>query len=117
MTEDDFIASRRADWEELDRLLGNLPNLNRLSGAAISRVASLYRSLSTDLVRAHSAGYSAETIGYLDSLAARAHNLMYSAPPRRLGNALKLFTRDFPRALRRRAPFFVLSAMLFLLPG
>lgn len=117
MTEDDFVAARRPDWEELDRFLLRSAQLRRLPGPAISRAAALYRALTTDLVRAHGAGYSAETVGYLDALAARAHNAMYSAPPYRLKAVATLFTRDFPRALRRRAPFFALAAALFLIPG
>ena len=116
MTEDDFVAARRPDWEELDRLLG-VGNLRRLQGSSISRAAGLYRALTTDLVRAHGAGYSAETTGYLDALAARAHNAMYTAPPYRMDAVASLFTRDFPRAVRRRAPFFALAAALFVVPG
>jgi uncharacterized membrane protein SpoIIM required for sporulation len=68
-------------------------------------------------MRARGAGYSADLLAYLDSLAARAHNLLYAAPPYRLSAAVELFTRDFPRTLRKRFRFFAFSAALFFLPG
>jgi uncharacterized membrane protein SpoIIM required for sporulation len=115
ITEDDFVRRRRADWDELDILLGR--SLHRLAPTSISRAASLYRALSTDLVRARTAGYSGETIAFLDALAARAHNALYGAPPYRLRAVLDLVLRDFPRTLRRRASFFGFASLLFLLPA
>jgi uncharacterized membrane protein SpoIIM required for sporulation len=117
ITEDEFIAARRTDWEELDRLLNQAQRLDRLPGASISRAATLYRALCTDLMRAQGAGFSAETMAYLDALAARAHNAIYSAPPYRLGAAIAFFARDFPRVVRRRSRFFALSAALFVVPA
>jgi uncharacterized membrane protein SpoIIM required for sporulation len=117
ITEDDFVARRRPEWEELDRYLSGGRSLHRLAPATISRVAALYRDLSTDLVRARTAGYSGDTIAYLDALAARAHNALYGAPPYRLRGLIDLVTRDFPRTLRRRANFFAFASALFLLPA
>jgi uncharacterized membrane protein SpoIIM required for sporulation len=117
ITEDDFVRRRRQEWDELDHLLASRRSLHRLPGASISRAAALYRALSTDLVRARTAGYSGETIAYLDALAARAHNALYGAPPYRLRALVDLVVRDFPRTLRRRASFFGFAALLFLLPA
>jgi uncharacterized membrane protein SpoIIM required for sporulation len=117
ITEDDFVERRRPEWDELDRLLASGRSLHRLGGPSISRAAALYRALSTDLMRARTAGYSGETIAYLDALAARAHNALYGAPPYRFGAILDLIARDFPRTLRRRATFFGFAAALFLVPA
>ena len=67
ITEDDFVQRRRHEWDELDHLLASRRSLHRLAGASISRAAALYRALSTDLVRARTAGYSGETVAYLDA--------------------------------------------------
>jgi uncharacterized membrane protein SpoIIM required for sporulation len=117
ITEDDFVRRRRSEWDELDLLLASQRSMHRLAPTSISRAASLYRALSTDLVRARTAGYSGETIAYLDALAARAHNALYGAPPYRFRAVLDLVVRDFPRTLRRRASFFGFAALLFVLPA
>src|SRR5206468_4553082 len=91
--------------------------LHKLAPAQISRCAALYRSVCADLMRARAAGYGPDLIGFLDTVAARAHNALYSSPPYRLAAIWELFSRDFPRTLRRRARFFALSAALFLLPA
>ena len=117
ITQDAFVASRRADWDELDGILAGEKALHRLSGQTISRVATLYRSICSDLMRARGAGFSADLVAFLDNLAGRAHNVLYAAPPYRLAAIWELFTRDFPRTLRKNARFFAFSAALFFIPG
>jgi uncharacterized membrane protein SpoIIM required for sporulation len=115
--QDDFVAERRRDWDELERLLGDGQRLSRLAPASIGRAAALYRAVCADLMRAQAAGYGPDVVALLDGLAARGHNALYSAPPYRLRAALDLLAVDFPRTLRRHARFMALSAALFLLPG
>jgi uncharacterized membrane protein SpoIIM required for sporulation len=117
ITQDDFVASRKAEWGELEALIGGGKALHRMSAPAISRVATLYRSVCADLVRAQGAGYGPEVVTLLDGLAARAHNALYSAPPYRLAAVWDLVRADFPRALRRHGRFFALAVTLFLLPA
>ena len=117
ITQDDFVASRKSDWGELEALLAGGRALHTMSAPAISRVAALYRSVCADLVRAQGAGYGPEVVALLDGLAARAHNALYSAPPYRLGAVGDLIRADFPRALRRHARFFALGVTLFLVPA
>ena len=116
ITQDTFVAARRADWDELDGILAGEKALHRLSGQTISRVATLYRSICSDLMRARGAGFSADLVAFLDNLAARAHNVLYSPPPYRMAAVWELFTRDFPRTLRKRIRFFAFSAALFYIP-
>jgi uncharacterized membrane protein SpoIIM required for sporulation len=115
-TQDDFVAARSADWRELDRLLLDGPSLHKLDGAAISRAASLYRSLCTDLMRCRAARYTPDLTSYLDALAARAHASLYGAQPFRLPGLGELLTRDFPRALRANRVLFGVACALFFLP-
>jgi uncharacterized membrane protein SpoIIM required for sporulation len=115
--QDDFVADRRADWDELDRLLGESRRLDRLAPSSIGRAAALYRAVCSDLMRAQAAGYGADVIALLDGLAARGHTALYSAPPYRLGAVRALLSTEFPRALRRHARFCALAAALFVLPG
>jgi len=115
--QDDFVAERRRDWDELDRLLGEGQRLDRHAPGSIARAAALYRAVCADLMRAQAAGYGPDVIGLLDGLAARGHNALYSAPPYRFGAALDLLAVEFPRTLRRHARFCALATALFLFPG
>ncbi|CAN91550.1 MULTISPECIES: stage II sporulation protein M [Sorangium] len=117
-SQDEFVAARRPDWQELDRLLlHDSGSLAKKDGAAISRLAALYRSLCTDLMRARAARYTPDLTAYLDALAARAHAALYGAEPFRLPDIVSFFTRDFPRALRANGRFFAIACALFFLPS
>jgi uncharacterized membrane protein SpoIIM required for sporulation len=117
MTQDEFVAARKADWDALEGLLSGKGALYRLPPRQISRAAALYRAVCADLMRAQARGYGPEVVALLDGLAARAHNALYSAPPYRLAAIWELVAMDFPRALRRHARFFALAIALFVLPG
>jgi uncharacterized membrane protein SpoIIM required for sporulation len=115
--QDDFVADRRPDWDEFERLVGEGQRLDRLPPASITRAAALYRAICADLMRAQGAGYGPDVVDLLDGLAARGHNALYSAPPYRLRAAFDLLAVDFPRTLRKHARFCALAAALFVLPG
>jgi uncharacterized membrane protein SpoIIM required for sporulation len=115
--QDDFVAERQVEWDELDRLLGDGRRLDKLPPESIKRTAALYRAVCADRMRAEAAGYGPDVIGLLDGLAARGHNAFYSAPPYRSRAAWELISADFPRTLRKYWRFMALSTALFLLPG
>lgn len=113
--QDAFVAARQARWDELDRLIaGNA--LHRRDGATIATVAALYRAVSSDLMRARSAGYTPDLLAFLDGLVSRAHNAIYGAEPFRLPDFLAGIFVEFPRALRRNWIFFLASTALFCVP-
>ncbi len=114
--EDDFVAARHDDWDELAALLERKSALHKLPPADISRAVALYRVLCADLMRAEAARYGRELGTFLDALAARAHNALYAAPPYHWHAAVALVTRDFPRTFRRRARFLLTAALLFFVP-
>jgi uncharacterized membrane protein SpoIIM required for sporulation len=114
--QDDFVAARRPDWSELDGLVGQGAALHARGGPTISRAAALYRALCTDLMRCRAARYTPDLTGYLDGLAARAHNALYGAEPLRTPGILRFFTHDFPATLRNNGRFFAVSCALFLVP-
>jgi uncharacterized membrane protein SpoIIM required for sporulation len=117
MTQDAFVAARKPDWDELERLLAEGGGLHKLPGRSISRAASLYRAVCADLMRAQAAGYTPDLLALLDGLAGSGHNALYRAPPYRLRAVWELVRADFPRALRRNVRFFLLALGLFVLPG
>lgn len=115
--QDEFVAARKPAWDELDSLLAKKHLLYKLPAASISRAASLYREVCSDLMRARGAGYSSDVVDLLDSLSARACSAMYSAPPYRLAGLRELVVAGFPRSVRRNARFLALAVALFILPG
>ena len=116
-TQDEFVAARKPAWDELDTLLSKKHLLHKLPPMSISRAAGLYREICSDLMRARSAGYTADVVDLLDALAARTCSAMYSAPPYRLAGLWELITTGFPSSVRRNARFMALAGALFVLPG
>ncbi len=115
-SQDEFVAQRHQQWTELDRLLSAGKQLHKFDGRTISRAASLYRSLCNDLMRSRSAGFTPDLVGYLNSLAGRAHNALYGARPFQLPQFARSLLLDFPRAFRRNIKFFWLALLLFSVP-
>jgi len=115
--QDAFVAARRADWEELDRLLRDGQGFARLRPEDIARATAIYRAVCADLMRARAAGYGPDVVLLLDGLAARGHGALYRAEGYRAGAIWDLVARDFPRTLRRQARFCALAAALFTLPA
>ncbi|MFT3767778.1 MAG: stage II sporulation protein M [Minicystis sp.] len=115
-TQDELVAARTRDWQELDRLLGAGEGFHGRDGASISRTAALYRALCTDLMRARAMRCTPDLSAYLDGLAARAHAALYGARPFRMPGVIAFFTRDFPRALRANWRAFAIACALFCVP-
>lgn len=111
--QDQFIAARRRDWEELDQLISRPGNRD---GAEISRLSALYRSVCNDLAHAEASRYTPDMMAYLNSVAGRTHNILYGPRPAQLWGAFRLVLVEFPVALRRNWKLFALACLLFLVP-
>jgi uncharacterized membrane protein SpoIIM required for sporulation len=114
-SQDEIVAARNADWRELENILSRGVSLSELDAPTISRAASLYRSLSNDLILCR-ARATPDLVAYLDSLASCAHSSLYGAEPFRAPAFLALINRDFPQAFRRNIRFFAAASALFLIP-
>ncbi len=75
----DVLASRRGQWQELDRLCVVLEDRRRqrMDGPTVARFASLYRSACADLALADAYRLPPNTVQYLHRLVGRAHNQLY----------------------------------------
>jgi uncharacterized membrane protein SpoIIM required for sporulation len=110
---DAFVLPRRSRWDQLDGLVTRGPT----EPAEWSELASAYRGLCADLATARSLGMPADIQHYLDDLAGRAHNQLYSAREAGLGRSiLRDAMHGFPRELRSQIAFFLLSSALFYGP-
>jgi uncharacterized membrane protein SpoIIM required for sporulation len=111
-----FVHQRTPLWQELSRKLAADGPLWKLPPSEISRAASLYRAVSTDLMRARALGCTRDVIAYLDALTAQAHNALYAADRSDRRLRLLQLALEFPRAFRRSWPFMLAAGLLFWLP-
>lgn len=114
----EFIRRRQGDWGALEQQLVGDSRALRLTRSAeeISHFASLFRSACADLERARAMGYPDDLVDYLNSLAARSHNVFYAAPPFPPGRVRGFFTELFPRTVRRNAIYISAGLLLFFGP-
>ncbi len=120
MTREALVQAGKKRWETLAALLRRATDargMAALSAADMRELAELYRSLAGDLMRVRRDKLGADLERYLDDLASRAHNTLYAGST--VGNRFRLrdLALDFPAALRRAWPFFLLATVLFYGPA
>ncbi len=106
------LQQRESAWRELDLLLVRGAGRRRLSSKDVLRLGELYRAACTDLMLADDHDLPRETVAHLQTLVARAHNLVYRASGfqfRDLGRALFY---SAPRLLRHD-PALRLATVVF----
>jgi len=116
MTPIQFEQLYERDWEELQELLAQMHG-RRYGKKPLSvngeRVAALYRRTCEHLALARARFYPAYLVERLEQITSDAHQAIYQHSEIGLGRLMRLFTRDFPRAVRAHAPFVWASAALF----
>lgn len=111
---DHFVARRKGDWRELERLLSQL-DAGALSLAEAQRTGRLYRLACADLLAAKHELLDARLADYLDGLVGRAYARIYAGdnqPRLRVG---EFVWKEFPALVRRELSLVWLSAALLLL--
>ena len=119
MRAEEFVASRRDDWNQLENLIarGASGRLNPLNPAQVLMLAALYRRATADLARAQRDWPGTPVHRYLNGLVARGHGVVY----RRGGNVWKrvktFYTQTLPQTYRSSWPFVVASTALLFVPA
>lgn len=113
-TRDEFVAERAQRWAELEALLDRRDNAR--DGEALRQIAGLHRALCADVMQVRSLGFGPDLRWRLDSLATRANSLLYRSPRHESSARLREMLSEFPREVRRRAPFVLVASLLFWLP-
>lgn len=118
MLAEDFIATKRPDWERLAALLDkSRTGLSFLSASEIQQLGQLYRQATSDLAIARRDFPRHPVNEYLNGLVARGHGAIYrqSATP---GQALvTFFTTTFPQTFRATWAYTLASFLMFFLPA
>ncbi|MCS6798562.1 MAG: stage II sporulation protein M [Myxococcota bacterium] len=111
-----FVRTRQPLWEQLERLLARCEEggVGGLSLADARRLATLYRAVSSDLLRARGEEIDAPVVDYLNALVARAHALVHGGYRNRGSGLLRFLRVDFPRLYRREGKLVLLAAAMLL---
>jgi uncharacterized membrane protein SpoIIM required for sporulation len=119
MLAEDFITTKRPNWERLTALLdrSRLSGLAALSAEELSELGQLYRGATSDLAVARRDFPSHRVAEYLNSLVARAHAAIYQGRSARRRGILEFFTLTFPRAFRATWGYTLAAFLMFLLPA
>jgi uncharacterized membrane protein SpoIIM required for sporulation len=119
MRAEEFVASRRDDWNHLENLIarGSSGRLNPLNPMQVLTLAALYRRATADLARAQRDWPGTPVHRYLNGLVARGHGVVY----RRGGNVWNrirtFYTQTLPRTYREAWPFTVAAAAMLFVPA
>jgi len=119
MNQDQFVARRRAQWQELSEILQEMQRRGprRLSLEQAQRLGSLYRRTASDLAYARTYFPGTQAVDYLNQLVAQAHTLVYAEEPQRMKALARFFWHDVPRTIRAHWRHLALSAALMLVGG
>ncbi|HLQ62782.1 MAG TPA: stage II sporulation protein M [Candidatus Acidoferrales bacterium] len=117
MRAEEFVGSRRPDWERLEKLLGRVRSRGTLGPTEVLVLATLYRRATADLALAQRDWPGEPVTRYLNGLVARGHGVVY-----RQGGDLRrrlagFYLETLPRTYRAAGPFLAASAALLFVPA
>ena len=115
MKVDRFITERERDWRELDDLL-RAKRRGRRDVPQVLRLAALYRGAAADLALARRSHPGDPVVTRLESLVARARQLVYAEEPRR-GSMRTFFGRTYWVRVREQPRPLLLAIALLIVPA
>lgn len=113
-----WIVRREQNWQRLDALLKQLEKkgIKSLKAVEIRELASLYRSVATDLARARTQEVGNTLIQSLQSLTTRAYTQIYQGSRRQEWQAVVEFYRwGLPAVVQQTFAYIASAIALFLL--
>lgn len=115
MDERAFIERKRESWQSLSDSLeqARLDGPKSLPADRLKTLGAQYRAVVSDLSYIRSQGGSDGLAIYLNELAGRAHGILYSARPARLGGLAAFFVREFPSLFRSTFAYTLAAALVF----
>lgn len=116
-----FEQLHQDEWSELATMTALLQRREFRSslaahGVSPARMAALYRKACEHLALARARSYPAYLLDRLEVLTSDAHQAIYRRREVGLGLLRRLIAIEFPRAVRRDAPFVLVSALVFGVP-
>jgi uncharacterized membrane protein SpoIIM required for sporulation len=117
MNERSFVESRRPSWEELSGTLDRVRarGIRSLARRQLESLGAHYRSVVSDLAFARTQGASEELVSYLNSLAGRAHGVLYATGSSRARGVVSFLLRDYPVVFRATWRYTLAAALIFVI--
>jgi uncharacterized membrane protein SpoIIM required for sporulation len=114
-----FLVERRPEWDALEALLAQVEQkgLRSLDIEGARRFGKLYRSVSSDLIRARTELVDASVTDYLNDLVARSYARVHAGSGQRARHVVRFFIAGFPRLFREEWRAIAMSALLLLSGG
>lgn len=109
-----FLAAHSESWSRLERLLRKVEQASTsvLSVSEARELAKLYRSVSSDLIRARSEQVNVSIVDYLNDVVGRAYAVVHGGRARGDRRILEFFLTGFPRLFREEWRAVALAALL-----
>src|SRR5437660_11652850 len=119
MRAEEFVASRREDWNNLENLIarGSAGRLNPLRPQEVLALAALYRRATADLALAQRDWPNEPVHRYLNGLVARGHGVVYRRGGDVWHRARSFYTHTLPQTYRGAWPYLLASAALLFGPA
>lgn len=115
MNEVAFVRSREPDWQRLTQLCDRAEvSPAKLSSDEFHEFVRVYRRVSADLATARTRSNNVALIEFLNDLVARGYGLLYRAPRRPFGDAIRIACETSARTVRACRWFVLMSAVLFV---
>src|SRR6266567_5629706 len=119
MRAEEFVASRRDDWNNLENLIarGSAGRLNPLRPQEVLALAALYRRATADLARAQRDWPGEPVHRYLNGLVARGHGIVYRRGGEVLKRIKRFYVETLPQTYRGAWPYLLAAAALMFVPA
>lgn len=118
MHPEEFYQSRKADWEQLNRVLvASERNIKGLSPQEVETLGHLYRAATSDLALAQRDFPRHQITRYLNRLVGRAHAVVYRGEALAFNRLIDFVVRGFPQLFRETMIFTFLAAMFLIIPA
>jgi uncharacterized membrane protein SpoIIM required for sporulation/uncharacterized RDD family membrane protein YckC len=114
-----FAARKRGRWDEFRALAERAARrgLDSFASHELPDFAARYREVAADLARARTYGVSADTLQYLERLAAAGHNALYRDERGTWRRMWEVLARECPAAIRHAGAYVLIACLAFMLPA
>jgi uncharacterized membrane protein SpoIIM required for sporulation len=118
MHPEEFYQSRKADWEQLNRVLvASEKDIKRLSPQDVETLSRLYRAATSDLALAQRDFPRHQITQYLNRVVGRAHAVVYRGEALAFNRLLDFALHGFPRLFRETMVFTLIAASFLIIPA
>jgi uncharacterized membrane protein SpoIIM required for sporulation len=112
-----FINTNQKTWTELEEAIKSFSSKTKKNtdNDTLHRLFFLYQTVCGHLSIARTRYGNTDTVEYLNSLVARAHQVIYVSKPKKISKIINFFFREYPIMLKKELPTFLISTGIFIL--